>query len=624
MIKFFKTFSSYFLFILVVNNLGAFENKIKDNEIIKFKIISVTSIQNDSSLIALKYSEIFNLFEEENYPLALENALDFLQYCQQLDNKYWIYKITFLIANMYDKTNRYRQSLKYYKRSLDQLKLYRLDNKDIKFKSTELAESILKIGSSYHKISLSIDLKGKLKFNDSIKWLNEKSFYLDSAKSYYKRLENLHQFNSEIENLKAKAYSNLSSIYEQGSSYDKAEDYINLAINIHKKNNNYLSRAKSLNNLGNIFLRKGEYKKSKEKYIEALTLIKFNNNFDAIRTKASLNYNLAWAMRNLEDFKAYDFQEKYILFQDAIREKEFNGIIEEINKQYDFDSKKELLLKEEENKRLKDQRTFWVIGIIALIIILSLVYTINLYKLKQKNLALSFSQNQLLKNQEIEKLKSESQVRILNATIDGKETERKQIAETLHDSVSALLSSANLHLQATRKQFNGRTPIEIDKTQKIIEEASYKVRDLSHNLVSSVLLKFGLTFAINDIADKYSNSELTIDTEITNIGRYLQSFEIKVYNIIQEFINNILKHSEADNALIELKEENNIIFLTISDDGIGFDKTKINTKAGLGINQIDARIQMMRGKFNIKSSENNGTKISVELPIVEKEEPNHV
>lgn len=624
MIKFFKTFSSYFLFILVVNNLGAFENKIKDNEIIKFKIISVTSIQNDSSLIALKYSEIFNLFEEENYPLALENALDFLQYCQQLDNKYWIYKITFLIANMYDKTNRYRQSLKYYKRSLDQLKLYRLDNKDIKFKSTELAESILKIGSSYHKISLSIDLKGKLKFNDSIKWLNEKSFYLDSAKSYYKRLENLHQFNSEIENLKAKAYSNLSSIYEQGSSYDKAEDYINLAINIHKKNNNYLSRAKSLNNLGNIFLRKGEYKKSKEKYIEALTLIKFNNNFDAIRTKASLNYNLAWAMRNLEDFKAYDFQEKYILFQDAIREKEFNGIIEEINKQYDFDSKKELLLKEEENKRLKDQRTFWVIGIIALIIILSLVYTINLYKLKQKNLALSFSQNQLLKNQEIEKLKSESQVRILNATIDGKETERKQIAETLHDSVSALLSSANLHLQATRKQFNGRTPIEIDKTQKIIEEASYKVRDLSHNLVSSVLLKFGLTFAINDIADKYSNSELTIDTEITNIGRYLQSFEIKVYNIIQEFINNILKHSEADNALIELKEENNIIFLTISDDGIGFDKTKINTKAGLGINQIDARIQMMRGKFNIKSSENNGTKISVELPIVEKEEPNRV
>jgi len=328
-------------------------------------------------------------------------------------------------------------------------------------------------------------------------------------------------------------------------------------------------------------------------------------------------------MRNLEDFKAYDFQEKYILLQDTIRDKEFRGIIDEVTEKYDFDSKKELLLKEEENKRLKDQQTFWIIGIIALIIILSLIYIINLNKLKQKNLALSFSQNQLLKNQEIEKLKSESQVRILNATIDGKETERKQIAETLHDSVSALLSSANLHLQATRKQFNGRTPIEIDKTQKIIEEACFKVRDLSHNLVSSVLLKFGLTFAINDIADKYSNSELTIDTEINNIGRYLQSFEIKVYNIIQEFINNILKHSEADNALIELKEENHIIFITISDDGIGFDKTKINTIAGLGINQIEARIQMMRGKFHIQSSENNGTKISVELPIVEKEEPNH-
>jgi len=237
LIKFFKTFLSYFLFILVVNNLGAFENK-NTKSIVKFKIVSVASIQNDSSFLELKYSEIFNLFEKENYPLALENALDFLDYCQQLDDKYWTYKVAYLIANMYDRTNKYRQSLKYYKLSLDQLKLYRLDNKEIKFKNTELAESMLKIGSNYHKISLSINLKVKLNFKDSIKLLNEKSYYLDSAKSYYKRLENFHQFNSEIENLKAKAYSNLSSIYEQGLSYDKAEYYINLAIKIHKKNNN--------------------------------------------------------------------------------------------------------------------------------------------------------------------------------------------------------------------------------------------------------------------------------------------------------------------------------------------------------------------------------------------------
>jgi two-component system NarL family sensor kinase len=93
--------------------------------------------------------------------------------------------------------------------------------------------------------------------------------------------------------------------------------------------------------------------------------------------------------------------------------------------------------------------------------------------------------------------------------------------------VSSLLSSANLHVQASRKQFKGKVLIEIDKTQKIIKEASRKIRNLSHSLVSSVLLKFGLNFAIKDITEKYSNSQLSIDTQIEGLKRYNQNFEIK-------------------------------------------------------------------------------------------------
>ena len=210
-----------------------------------------------------------------------------------------------------------------------------------------------------------------------------------------------------------------------------------------------------------------------------------------------------------------------------------------------------------------------------------------------------------MQNQNLEKIKSESQVRILNATIDGKESERKQIAETLHDSVSALLSSANLHLQATRGLFNGQTPIEINKTQNIIKEASQTIRDLSHTLVSSVLLKFGLKYAIKDMADKYSNSQINIDTSIGEIG-------------------NILKHSKAEKAMIKLDEQGGLLYLIISDDGIGFDKNKIINKDGLGLNQIDARIKMMEGEFHIDSSKKNGTVIKVVLPVLEKESINLV
>ena len=187
-----------------------------------------------------------------------------------------------------------------------------------------------------------------------------------------------------------------------------------------------------------------------------------------------------------------------------------------------------------------------------------------------------------------------------------------------------MLSSATLHLQATRKQFNGETPIEIDKTQQIITEASQKIRDLSHTLVSSVLLKFGLNYALKDMAEKYSNSEITIHTDLKNLRRYQQGFEIKVHNIIQEFVNNVLKHSKAKNATVSLEEKDNKLFLRIQDDGQGFNVNEASNKDGLGINQIDARIQVMKGKFVIESEPNKGTTIIVELPIVEKESISYV
>ena len=354
-----------------------------------------------------------------------------------------------------------------------------IENSNSRITDLDYALTLLRVGSSYQKLSIAQEE-------------NNKRHYLDSAKYFYEKLERYPSLNIKIENIKASAFNNLSGIYEQDSIYDKAKMYALNAVEIHKKNRNNLSAANSLNNLANIFLSQGDYQKSKDIYFEALDLIKNDENPRVVKTKVNLYSNLAWAMRKLKDYKAYDFQEISYEIEGNIRETEFNGILEEAASKYNFNAKKQILLNEQENKRLKDQRIFLIIGIIALIIILSLAYKIKLKNLKENNLALELTQVELLQNQKIEKIKSEAQIRILNATLDGKESERKQIAETLHDSVSALLSSATLHLQATRKQFNGSTPVEIYKTQEIILEASHKIRDLSHTLVSSVLLKFGL------------------------------------------------------------------------------------------------------------------------------------
>jgi signal transduction histidine kinase len=289
--------------------------------------------------------------------------------------------------------------------------------------------------------------------------------------------------------------------------------------------------------------------------------------------------------------------------------------IKRITGEYNVD----VVRKAGEFEKQKAQNLTWIIGISSFSIILLLAFLLNQYKLRQKTLSLQLSKQELLQQQKLEKIRTEAQIRILNATLDGKETERKQIAETLHDNVSALLSSANLHLQACKSLFKGSAPIEVDKSQAIINEASHQIRDLSHSLVSSVLLKFGLSYAIKDMVEKYSNSQLEIFCEIKYIKRYDQDFEIKLFNISQELVNNILKHSEASVAKIILLEKNSKLFLTIQDNGKGFDKLQVSTKDGLGINQINARIHMMKGKFSIETKKDKGTLITIELPVYERE-----
>ena len=561
--------------------------------------VSFLQFQDVDSTNLHKFALIEKQYKDKDYEQSLEGALILLK--SDID-PLLRYKINMHISEIFRVNNNHKKAIEYLLKSVEIFeKSTSLDGlsspKDVKY----LVQPYFMLANEY----LRLELK-------------------DSAKVYYDKVLNFNGSSKEIMSFKAKTSSTLSGIYMQDSLYSKAKEYAQAAITIHRQYNNKISESAALGNLASIYLSQNEFKKSKSIYEEALDLIKHEGGDRALRIKQQLYYNLAYNLYKLEDHEAYKAQEESYNLKDAQRDKEIRRIIENLEKKYNFDIEKEYFLEQAKNKRLEEQRIFWGVAIACLLIIFSLIYVIKLNNLKQNNLALKLSETKLLQNQQIDKIKSETQVRILNATIDGKESERKQIAETLHDSVSALLSSANLHLQATRKQFNGSTPVEIDKTQQIIIEASHKIRDLSHTLVSSVLLKFGLNFAVKEIASKYSNSELVIETDIHNIQRYHQNFEIKVYNIISEFINNILKHSKAKRALITIIEENGRLFITIQDNGVGFDKTKINEKNGLGLNQIDARIQIMKGYFNIDSSKKKGTKISIELPVIEREIMTHV
>tara|TARA_B100000795_G_scaffold221454_1_gene176134 strand:- start:34 stop:1824 length:1791 start_codon:yes stop_codon:yes gene_type:complete len=556
-------------------------------------------LQKNDSLHWNKFLKVEKLYSENNYPESLDGAFSLLKLDLDLETRF---KIHFLVAQIYRKSNNHSKSITYYKNSLNiliRIDTSFLDSENFYSKNSQLSRIYLLLGNEY--------LRNK---------------EIDSAKYYYNRTLDVKTLDKKSLSYQASASTNLSGLYMQDSLYDLAKDFALKAVKIHKKRNNKVSEAAAKNTLASIFLEQNNYKEAKKSYKEALSLIKNEKGDRALRVRERLYYNLSYNLYKLKDYEAFDYQEQSYFIKDSLRDREVRRLIEELGLKYDFDSKKELLEQQQQVKLFKEKdkvRTTVVIGIFLLIVLL---FVIGYYNFRQKNLELKLTQSELLQNQNLDKLKSETQARVLDAILNGRESERKEIAETLHDSVSALLSSANLHLQATKKQFDNGVPIEVLKTQKIITEASQKIRDLSHTLVSSVLLKFGLNFAIRDIAEKYSNSELWLDTEIEGLRRYDQKFEIKTYNIIQEFVNNILKHSKASNAVIKLKEKDGQILVQVSDDGVGFDQTKIATKDGLGINQIEARIHMMRGKFSIISYKGEGTQVKVELPIQEKEVTN--
>lgn len=207
---------------------------------------------------------------------------------------------------------------------------------------------------------------------------------------------------------------------------------------------------------------------------------------------------------------------------------------------------------------------------------------------------------------------------VINAGIDSQETEQKKIASFLHDNVNSLLSSAGLHLNVFTTKNNIQSE-EIQKAKAILAEAHDLLRDISHDLVPTLLVRFGLIYALEDLCERNSNSsiEFKFSSSVSTDTRYSEKFETKLYFIVSELLSNIIKHSEAQKAQISIHENHNQLIIIIHDNGKGFDAEKLNEIEGFGLNRIRVRIKKLKGTFSIisRANENTGTSVKIKVPI---------
>ena len=205
------------------------------------------------------------------------------------------------------------------------------------------------------------------------------------------------------------------------------------------------------------------------------------------------------------------------------------------------------------------------------------------------------------------------------AIIDAEENERKRIARELHDGLGQQLSAVKLNMSSLDSSLELKTDEQRKMLQNaldIIDDSVKEVRAVSHSMMPNALVKSGLKEAIKEFVNRLGKTDhLKFDLQISGLNERLNTtIETIVFRVLQEIVNNILKHSKATIVTIQIIKDIEELTIIVEDNGVGFD---VNTAKsdGIGLKNLQSRIEYLHGTVNIDSHLQKGTTIIIELPI---------
>ncbi|SMC36909.1 sensor histidine kinase [Moheibacter sediminis] len=249
---------------------------------------------------------------------------------------------------------------------------------------------------------------------------------------------------------------------------------------------------------------------------------------------------------------------------------------------------------------------FFFIGII----IENICFSLGLaFKFKMINDEKNFQQNKAINAEHAIELTK------LRSVIEGEENERKRIAEDLHDGIIGDLSAIKLHVAILDEK--GTMRPEKKNLQKIIDmidQACTQVRRISHDLMPASIEDFGLIESVNQYCKKLNLAHITqIDFQTFGVYNPLsKNHESTLYRIIQELLNNIIKHAYAEQTLVQINFHEDEISISVEDDGKGFESESIHE--GIGLKNVRSRVKLLQGELDVKSSE-KGTFVHILIDL---------
>ena len=312
-------------------------------------------------------------------------------------------------------------------------------------------------------------------------------------------------------------------------------------------------------------------------------------------------------------------RDQQLAYGDSLVRKQNHNRILYYNAKFESDKKQNEITQLQKDSEIKNltikQSRLWLYLTITTIVTLTIVGLLTYRNLKHKqNIVL---QKEELQHQQISALEKDKQLILADAILKGQEQERGRLAKDLHDGLGGLLSGVKISLSNMKSNMvmTSDNVLVFERSLDMLDNSIQELRRVSHNMMPEALVKFGLIAALRDFCESINSMKALLVT-FQSIGeerRLDSSQEIILYRIIQELLNNTLKHSGAKNSLVQISFEPDSLSLTVEDDGKGFEIVALENITGSGWPNIKSRVEYLKGKLDVSTRPGEGTSVHIRL-----------
>lgn len=402
-------------------------------------------------------------------------------------------------------------------------------------------------------------------------------------------------------------HSQLGWYYSDSAArYDSAIGHYRAALGIFTSYRLSFEQALVLQNLGNVCLKRGDYDGA----------IRYLKEATALARRLDLNQVLFYTLRDLSLAlektgnltESIQYLREHLAVSDTLQQRNNRKMVMELEARYQLQKKEALLaVQQKDIQQKKFTIGFLLLGLATLVAISFLLYR-------------NYQQKHKIHLHRITELETEKQLAATGAILKGEEQERTRLAKDLHDGLGGMLSGIKYSFQNMKGNLilTPENAQAFERSIDMLDSSIKEMRRVAHNMMPEMLVKYGLNVAMKEFCHEIDRSgvvRINYQSIGMNDSDIEQTTAITVYRIVQELVNNAIKHAAASHVVVQLQLSERLLSVTVEDNGKGFDTALLQSARGMGWSNIRNRVDFLKGKIDVHSAPDKGTSVLMEIGL---------